>query len=90
MNRTDRRNTDTSSAIKKNIESADVFAKDIVSRLDDFEDKNKYIGFEFESLSHRADHLNDKGVKTRRGKKWTKSAISRVLKRVENMKCNLS
>jgi len=33
-----------------------------------------------------ADYLNDKGIATRRGKKWTPAAVSRVESRVDRNK----
>jgi hypothetical protein len=74
------RNTDTSKANEKRKQQADVFAQEIIRQLDAIE---RDFGYTFQSLRDRVVALNHVGVKTRRGGKWTKTAMSRVLKRVE-------
>ena len=83
MNKTDRRNTDTSAANKKRTQIADEFALEIVDKLDQIE---KINGFKFEKLLDRAIALNHLAVKTSRGKNWSKASVFRILKRVENLK----
>jgi len=62
--------------------AADDFARSIVNMLNDIEKINNY---KFESLHSRCVALNYMEIPTRRGGEWTKTQISRVLKRVAKL-----
>ncbi|MDH7913461.1 hypothetical protein [Winogradskyella sp. SYSU M77433] len=59
---------------------ADKFALEIGITLDEL-DK---LGFS--SLKDKADELNSRNIKTSRGKTWTKTAVSRIVKRWDKIK----
>ena len=82
MNRTNRRNTDTSNANSKRMKNADEFALMIVSELDKIQSLNNY---EFKGLNDRALALNHMGIKTRRGCEWSNNSVKRILERVEGL-----
>jgi hypothetical protein len=82
MNRTNRRNTDTSNANSKRNRDANEFALMIIQKLDELEVEYDY---KFESLKARAFVLNLKGIKTKRGCDWSSNSVKRVLERVENL-----
>jgi len=64
------------------MDKADEFAIEIFERLRKIE---KIRGRDYESLQARCDHLNMNGIFTIRNKRWTKTQMSRVLKRAENV-----
>jgi hypothetical protein len=80
MNRTNRRNTDTSNANLKRTQNAEEFAKLIVKELDKIQSENNY---EFKGLNDRAVALN---VKTKRSCKWSNNSVKRILDRVDVLK----
>jgi len=82
MNKTNRRNTDTSNANSQRVRNADEFALMIVSTLDKLEVDHNY---KFKSLKGRAYVLNLKGIKTRRGCEWSSNSIKRVLDRAKGL-----
>ena len=72
-----RRNDDTTSANEQRIRNADVFAKQIL---------NKIQIYEFEAgrtmtVGRLVFSLNRDGIATRRGGEWTTTAVQRILKR---------
>jgi hypothetical protein len=79
MNRTKRRNLDTSNANLKRAKNADEFALMIVDELDEIQRLNNY---EFKGLNDRVVALNHMGIKTRRGCEWSNNSVKRVLERV--------
>jgi len=83
MNRTNRRNTDTSNANLKRTQNAEEFAKLIVKELDKIQSENNY---EFKGLNDRAVALNYENVKTKRGCKWSNNSVKRILDRVDVLK----
>jgi len=74
------RNTDTAAANQKRSQNADEFAESIRDELNKIERVNNY---KFQSLSDRVLALNHLNIKTRRGGDWTKTQLSRVLKRLK-------
>lgn len=62
--------------------NADDFAEKIIGVLDKVESEN---GYKFKSLNDRIVALNYLGVGTSRGGKWTKTQMSRVLKRYKKL-----
>jgi len=79
MNRTNRRNTDTSNANLQRVKNANEFALMIVRELDKIQSENNY---EFKGLNDRVVALNHLGIKTKRGCKWSSNSVKRVLARV--------
>jgi len=75
-------NTQTKKANEQRVENADAFALLVVKKLKNIE--NEY-GYVFQSLNDRCVALNHLGFMTTRGSEWTKTQISRVLKRAENL-----
>jgi hypothetical protein len=82
MNRTNRRNTDTSNANSQRVKNADEFALMIVQKLDKIQSENNY---EFKGLNDRVVALNHMGIRTRRGSKWSNNSVKRVLERVVSL-----
>jgi hypothetical protein len=82
MNRTNRRNSDTSNANSQRIKNADEFALEIVRKLDKIQSDNNY---EFKGLNDRVVALNHMGIKTKRGCKWSSNSVKRVLERAESL-----
>ena len=82
MNKTNRRNKDTSNANSQRLKNADEFALMIVSELDKIQRLNNY---EFKGLNDRVVALNHMGVKTRRGCEWSNNSVKRVLERVKGI-----
>lgn len=56
---------------------ADEFALRIAKTFDELDSQG------FDSLKKKADELNSRGIKTHRNSEWTKTAVSRVIKRLE-------
>ena len=81
MNKTDRRNTDTSNANLKRAQDADKFALEIINKLDEIQKRNCY---KFKGLNDRVLALNHLGIKTRRGCEWSNNSVRRVLERVDH------
>jgi len=82
MNRTNRRNTDTSKANLQRVKNANEFALMIVRELNKIHRENNY---EFKGLNDRAFALNHLGIKTKRGCEWSNNSVKRVLERVESL-----
>lgn len=82
MNKTNRRNTDTSKANLQRSKTANKFALEIVRKLDQIQELHDY---EFKGLNDRVLALNHLGVKTRRGCKWSNNSVKRILERVESL-----
>jgi hypothetical protein len=82
MNRTNRRNTDTSNANSQRVKNADEFALMIVGELDKIQSDNNY---EFQGLNDRVVALNHMGIKTKRGCEWSNNSVKRILERVGGM-----
>mgnify|MGYP003973361137 CR=1 FL=1 len=82
MNRTKRRNLDTSNANLKRAKNADEFALMIVGELDKIQSDNNY---EFQGLNDRVVALNHMGIKTKRGCEWSNNSVKRILERVGGM-----
>lgn len=66
----------TETAHKVNKSNADAFAKEIMYQIDDI--KN---GQDKASLAFIANALNEQGILTRRKKQWSKTSVSRIIKR---------
>lgn len=73
-------NKQTANANKARTASADKFAMEIVTKLNEIEQINNY---KFVTLHDRCVALNHIGITTQKGGEWTKTQISRVLKRIE-------
>lgn len=69
------RNADTSAARRKIKSNADQFAREVRPLLDTAIQNGK------QSLFSLAQYLNDQGIPTQRGRKWTAMGIKRVLAR---------
>lgn len=79
MNKTDRKNTDTSKATQQRIKNSDNFARSIIAKFDAFEIEHNV---KFETLAERKRMLNELGIQTSRGSDfWTTTAVRRILKR---------
>lgn len=72
----------TAKANASRISKADTFALKIVAMLDEVEGINDYT---FRSLRDRCVALNCMQVETRRGGEWTKTQMSRILRRVDRL-----
>jgi len=75
------RNIDTSKANKTRSANADAFALDVMAEITNI--------FSEEGIVHPtliAELLNEKGIKTRKNKEWTRVQVSRVMKRVANIR----
>ncbi len=59
---------------------ADNFAEKMSQTIEELDE----LGFN--SLKEKADELNSRNIKTHRGKDWTKTAVSRVIKRLQKDK----
>ncbi len=62
---------------------ADDFAKMVMGQVAIIQDQAKEEGVK-PTLQYIADSLNNEGVTTARGSMWTKTAVSRIMKRVES------
>jgi DNA invertase Pin-like site-specific DNA recombinase len=71
------RNTDTAKATAKRTKLADSYASDLAEVIADIKAQD------ITSLSGVARELNERGITTRRGGKWTAWAVSLVLERLE-------
>jgi len=69
----------TDNANKARVSNADAFALLVIDRLNEIELAHDYT---FKSLSDRCLALNHVGFTTAKGGEWTKTQMSRVLKRV--------
>jgi len=74
--------TQTTSANAARKAKADKFALSVVAKLNEIENIKDYT---FMSLRDRCIALNYLSIPTQRGGEWTKTQISRVLKRVKKL-----
>ena len=72
----------TDSANKERADKANKFALLVVNKLNDIEQEHDYI---FKSLNDRCVALNHLGFTTAKGGKWTKTQMSRILKRATSL-----
>jgi len=72
-------NTRTEKANIQRCKNADEFALSVIEKLNDIENETGYC---FKSLRDRCVALNHLGITPLRGGKWTKTQMSRTLKRV--------
>lgn len=69
----------TKNANISRIKNADIFAAKMISAL-----KEAYSATDKQpTLQEVADYFNENGVLTKRGKKWTRMQVSRLLKRIK-------